>query len=47
VVCNGAPGTANSPDGQNGGLLFGTGGASYNSTTAGVPGGMGGLASIH
>ena len=42
LVCNGASGTAANPNGQSGGLLFGTGGSGYNSTTAGVAGGNGG-----
>ena len=39
---NGADGTAASPNGENGGLIFGSGGAGYNSTTPGVAGGNGG-----
>ena len=39
---NGADGTASSPNGRDGGLIFGSGGAGYNSTTPGVAGGNGG-----
>jgi hypothetical protein len=38
----GADGTADNPNGQDGGLLFGNGGAGWTSTTAGVGGGNGG-----
>jgi len=44
---NGANGTSQaSPNGQNGGLLFGNGGNGWNSNVAGVNGGNGGLAGI-
>ncbi|WP_415837764.1 PGRS repeat-containing protein, partial [Smaragdicoccus niigatensis] len=42
LVCNGADGTADHPDGQNGGLIRGNGGNGYDSTTDGVSGGNGG-----
>jgi hypothetical protein len=43
-VGNGLPGTAAHPDGFNGGILVGNGGAGWNSTTPGVAGGNGGPA---
>ncbi|TVS78415.1 PE family protein, partial [Mycobacterium helveticum] len=44
---DGANGTSqSSPNGQNGGLLMGNGGAGWNSTVAGVNGGNGGMAGI-
>lgn len=42
LICNGADGTAENPDGGNGGWLFGNGGAGWNSTVVGVAGGNGG-----
>ena len=44
LVCNGADGTAANPNGQNGGILFGSGGNGWDSTTPGVAGGNGGNA---
>jgi hypothetical protein len=44
LICNGAPGTEADPDGGDGGLWLGDGGAGWNSTEAGVPGGQGGNA---
>ncbi|WP_350223009.1 PGRS repeat-containing protein, partial [Mycolicibacter virginiensis] len=44
VIGNGADGTEDHPDGENGGWLFGDGGAGWNSTTDGVAGGHGGAA---
>ncbi|ULP48480.1 cellulase family glycosylhydrolase [Mycolicibacter virginiensis] len=44
VIGNGADGTEDHPDGENGGWLFGNGGAGWNSTTDGVAGGHGGAA---
>ncbi len=44
LICNGAPGTETDPDGGVGGLLFGNGGAGWDSTEAGVDGGNGGAA---
>src|SRR6185312_1437126 len=46
LVCNGAAGTIENPNGQNGGILFGNGGAGFNSTTPGVAGGNGGKAGL-
>ena len=46
LVCNGAAGTEANPNGQNGGIFFGDGGAGWNSTTPGVPGGNGGNAGM-
>ncbi len=37
LIGDGANGTAENPDGQNGGLLFGNGGNGFTQTTAGVP----------
>lgn len=42
LIGDGANGTAENPDGQNGGLLFGNGGNGFTQTTAGVAGGSGG-----
>ncbi len=42
LICNGADGTQANPNGVGGGLLFGNGGAGWNSTEAGVAGGNGG-----
>lgn len=42
LICNGADGTAENPNGGNGGWLFGSGGAGWNSTDVGVAGGNGG-----
>ncbi len=36
LIGDGANGTAENPDGQNGGLLFGNGGNGFTQTTAGV-----------
>ncbi|WP_350223012.1 PGRS repeat-containing protein, partial [Mycolicibacter virginiensis] len=44
IICDGADGTAENPDGQGGGLFFGDGGAGWTSTEAGVAGGNGGVA---
>lgn len=44
LIGDGANGTAENPDGQNGGLLFGNGGNGFTQTTAGVAGGNGGSA---
>ncbi|MDQ2628586.1 MAG: hypothetical protein M3Y90_16530, partial [Actinomycetota bacterium] len=44
IICDGADGTADNPDGQGGGLFFGDGGAGWSSTEAGVAGGNGGVA---
>ncbi|CAJ1494482.1 cellulase family glycosylhydrolase [[Mycobacterium] kokjensenii] len=44
VIGNGADGTADNPDGGNGGWLFGDGGNGWNSTDDGVAGGHGGAA---
>ena len=44
LVCNGADGTEEHPDGQAGGLLIGNGGNGWDSDTAGVAGGNGGAA---
>ncbi|EFP37112.1 putative PE family protein, partial [Mycobacterium tuberculosis SUMu008] len=41
LIGDGANGTAENPDGQNGGLLFGNGGNGFTQTTAGVAGGNG------
>ncbi len=47
LIGDGAVGTASSPDGQDGGLLFGNGGAGYNSAaTPGMAGGNGGNAGL-
>ena len=46
LVCNGADGTAVNPNGQNGGILFGSGGNGFSSTTPGVAGGNGGMAGM-
>ena len=42
LICNGADGTEEHPDGQAGGLLIGNGGDGWDSDTAGVAGGRGG-----
>ena len=44
LIGNGADGTAASPDGGAGGLLFGDGGNGWDSTIAGEDGGDGGMA---
>ncbi|WP_268768025.1 cellulase family glycosylhydrolase [Mycolicibacter heraklionensis] len=44
LIGDGADGTAEHPDGGNGGLWFGDGGAGWDSTQAGVAGGDGGAA---
>ena len=46
LVCDGAAGTIENPNGQNGGILFGDGGAGLNSTTPGVAGGNGGMGGL-
>ena len=46
LLGNGVNGTAASPNGQAGGLLIGSGGAGYSSTTPGVAGGAGGGAGL-
>jgi endoglycosylceramidase len=46
LIGNGAPGTEADPTGGAGGLLFGDGGAGWNSTEVGVAGGNGGDAGI-
>ncbi|BBZ41731.1 hypothetical protein MCNS_47940 [Mycobacterium conspicuum] len=46
LIGNGAPGTATSPNGGAGGLLFGDGGAGYNQTTGTAAGGNGGNAGL-
>jgi len=46
LIGNGAPGTEADPNGGAGGLLFGDGGAGWNSTEAGVAGGNGGDAGL-
>ncbi len=46
LIGDGANGTAENPDGQNGGLLFGNGGNGFTQTTAGVAGGNGGSAGL-
>jgi hypothetical protein len=43
-IGNGADGTAFNPNGANGGLLIGSGGDGYSSTTVGTAGGNGGNA---
>ncbi|WP_081290280.1 PE family protein, partial [Mycobacterium asiaticum] len=46
LIGDGAAGTAASPNGQAGGLLWGNGGAGYTNTTAGAAGGSGGSAGL-
>ena len=46
LICTGAPGTEADPDGGGGGLLFGNGGAGWDSTEPGVAGGNGGNAGL-
>ncbi|ORW95690.1 hypothetical protein AWC27_06175 [Mycobacterium szulgai] len=46
LIGDGANGTAASPNGQPGGLLYGNGGTGYSPTTAGVGGGAGGAAGL-
>ncbi|WP_459797727.1 PE family protein, partial [Mycobacterium riyadhense] len=46
LIGNGANGTAASPNGGAGGLLFGNGGNGFSQTTAGVAGGAGGSAGL-
>ncbi len=46
IIGNGLPGTEADPEGGAGGLLFGDGGAGWNSTEAGVAGGNGGAAGL-
>lgn len=43
LIGDGAPGTATSPNGGAGGLLYGNGGNGYSATASGVGGGAGGL----
>ena len=46
LIGNGANGTAASPNGGAGGLLYGNGGTGYSETTSGVAGGAGGAAGL-
>ena len=46
LIGNGTPGTAEHPDGGNGGFFLGDGGAGWSSTQAGVAGGNGGSAGL-
>ena len=46
LIGNGTGGTASSPDGGAGGLLFGNGGTGYSETAAGKAGGAGGAAGL-
>jgi hypothetical protein len=46
LIGNGAAGTASSPNGGAGGLLYGNGGAGYSPTTYGANGGNGGAAGL-
>jgi len=46
LVGNGANGTAASPNGKPGGILYGNGGSGYSQTTAGLAGGSGGNAGL-
>ena len=46
LIGNGTPGTAEHPDGGNGGFFLGDGGAGWSSTVAGVAGGNGGSAGL-
>ncbi|WP_191499878.1 PE family protein, partial [Mycobacterium simulans] len=46
LIGDGANGTAVSPNGGAGGLLFGNGGTGFSETTAGVAGGAGGSAGL-
>ncbi len=46
VIGDGTPGSADHPDGGDAGWLFGDGGAGYDQTAAGVPGGDGGAAGL-
>ncbi|WP_164478364.1 carboxymuconolactone decarboxylase family protein [Mycolicibacterium stellerae] len=46
LICDGADGTEDHPDGVGGGLLFGNGGAGWSSTVAGVAGGNGGAGGL-
>ena len=46
LIGNGANGTAASPNGGAGGLLYGNGGTGYSETTSGVAGGGGGAAGL-
>ncbi|WP_142996671.1 PE family protein, partial [Mycobacterium kansasii] len=46
LIGNGADGTATSPNGGAGGLLYGNGGNGFSPTTAGAPGGNGGSAGL-
>lgn len=46
LIGNGADGTAASPNGRPGGLLYGNGGAGYSQTTPGLSGGAGGVAGL-
>ncbi|WP_078730388.1 PE family protein, partial [Mycobacterium tuberculosis] len=46
LIGDGAPGTATSPNGGAGGLLYGNGGNGYSATASGVGGGAGGSAGL-
>jgi hypothetical protein len=46
LIGNGANGTATSPNGGAGGLLYGNGGAGFSQTASGVAGGSGGAAGL-
>ncbi len=46
LIGNGANGTAASPNGGDGGILYGNGGNGFSQTTAGVAGGAGGSAGL-
>ncbi|OSC37229.1 PecA family PE domain-processing aspartic protease [Mycobacterium decipiens] len=46
LIGHGANGTAASPNGGSGGLLYGNGGAGYSATASGVGGGAGGAAGL-
>ncbi|RFZ40387.1 PE family protein [Mycobacterium marinum] len=46
LIGNGANGTATSPNGEAGGLLFGNGGIGYSQTGSGIVGGAGGSAGL-
>ncbi len=46
LIANGANGTATNPNGGEGGLLYGNGGAGFSQTGAGLAGGAGGAAGL-
>lgn len=46
LICNGADGTQDDPDGVGGGWLLGNGGAGWSSTVAGLAGGHGGVGGL-